>query len=232
MKTVVVFVAVSVLACASPSAQDRPRSDRKCNAVVTSPGEQLRLKAVHCQPSAVLIPLTTLLKNRVAVEIGGPDPDEAVHFDITADGALDQVIWPRGGTAFLALDRNENGLIDDGTELFGITNGYSNGFLELIALSKPGLYGYLDASHPVWPKLLLWTDQNRDGVSQSWELEPVSKRLRKIGLGYEYVATERDEGGNAVQCLKGWAEYDMPGQPVGDNDFMYPIFEVVLQRRP
>lgn len=232
MNTAVVSFGVAALACTLLSVQDRPRSEWKCNAVVSGPGQPLRLRAVRCRPSAVLVPLAMLLKDRVAVETEGLGPTEAVRFDITGNGALDQVRWPRGDTAFLALDRNENGLIDDGTELFGIANGYLNGFLDLIALSKPGSSGYLDATDPLWSKLVLWTDQNRDAVSQSWEIQPVSKRLRKIGLGFEYVAGERDGRGEPVQHLKGWAEYDLPGQPVGDNDFVYPIFEVVLQQRP
>ena len=51
------------------------------------------------------------------------------RFDIDNDGTCDQISRPTEGNAFLALDRNENGTIDSGAELFGTRLG--NGFAEL-----------------------------------------------------------------------------------------------------
>ncbi|WP_341303561.1 hypothetical protein [Pseudomonas sp. TMP25] len=55
----------------------------------------------------------------------------AVRFDLDADGKLDQISVPTGDDALLALDRNGNGRIDNGRELFGDQNGAANGFSEL-----------------------------------------------------------------------------------------------------
>lgn len=52
-------------------------------------------------------------------------------FDINADGNTDRVPFAKGPDAFLALDRNGNGLIDDGSELFGDQYGAADGFAEL-----------------------------------------------------------------------------------------------------
>lgn len=60
--------------------------------------------------------------------------DKGVSFDINADGRMDKTSFVSGGDAFLALDRNGNGVIDDGSELFGDQNGDANGFLALARL--------------------------------------------------------------------------------------------------
>lgn len=59
------------------------------------------------------------------------DFENGREFDINADGKTDTTSFVMGGDAFLALDRNGNGQIDDGSELFGDQNGAENGFLEL-----------------------------------------------------------------------------------------------------
>ena len=70
----------------------------------------------ECQP-----PNSPLLFDRNGDGFHLTSADEGVLFDIDADGDLDQVAWTRAdsGDAWLALDRNGNGVIDDATELFG-----------------------------------------------------------------------------------------------------------------
>lgn len=57
--------------------------------------------------------------------------DDAVRFDLTGDGRPESISAPKGDDALLALDRNCNGRIDSGKELFGDQHGASNGFAEL-----------------------------------------------------------------------------------------------------
>lgn len=57
--------------------------------------------------------------------------DQAVRFDLNADGTTDRISAPTGDDALLAFDRNNNGSIDDGRELFGDQHGAADGFAEL-----------------------------------------------------------------------------------------------------
>ncbi len=67
-------------------------------------------------------------------------------FDINADGKMDLTSFILGGDGLLALDRNRNGKIDDGSELFGDQLGASNGFEELRKLddNKDGIVNSKD----------------------------------------------------------------------------------------
>lgn len=78
----------------------------------------------------------------------------AVLFDLNADGRLDQVSMPDRDDALLALDRNGNGRIDDGKELFGDQNGAANGFAELARYDDNG-DGRIDASDAIYRQLTL-----------------------------------------------------------------------------
>ena len=91
--------------------------------------------------------------------------DDPVSFDIDADGRPNRITWTGRGEplAFLARDRNANGVIDDGRELFGtatlLTSGSRavNGFEALAELDEND-DGVIDGLDAVWTKLLLWTD--------------------------------------------------------------------------
>jgi hypothetical protein len=108
-----------------------------------------------------------------------------VLFDFFGNHQPIQMSWTMGGStnAFLALDRNGNGMIDDGSELFGnLTpqppcNG-RNGWAALAVFDTPAYGGngdgIIDAKDAVYAKLLLWQDLNHDGISQPNELFSLS----------------------------------------------------------
>jgi hypothetical protein len=80
--------------------------------------------------------------------------DDAVRFDLDADGRSDRISAPSGDDELLALDRNGNSRIDDGRELFGDQNGVANGFAEL-ARYDDNRDGRIDAQDAVFDRLRL-----------------------------------------------------------------------------
>ncbi len=79
--------------------------------------------------------------------------DVRFAFDLDADGTDDAIPLPIGGRGMLAFDRNANGRIDDGSELFGPTTG--DGFAELATLDSDG-NGWIDEADAHFADLRLW----------------------------------------------------------------------------
>lgn len=129
--------------------------------------------------------------------------DDPVSFDIDAAGRAITIGWTArdAGVAFLALDRNGNGRIDDGSELFGnatpLSQGgrASNGF-ESLAQYDANKDGIVDASDPVWASLLLWVDANHNGISEPSELSLLaSSSITAIETQHHWTG-RRDRSGN------------------------------------
>jgi len=133
---------------------------------------------------------------------------EGVSFDIDADGHLDDIGWTANGSedAFVVLDRDDNGNIDDGGELFGdstqLRDGTisSNGYDALRELDEAvaggNANGFIDPLDKQYWTIQLWTDANHDGISQSEELSSLRERgVAAIALEYEDGPGE-DEHGN------------------------------------
>ncbi|MCP4661831.1 MAG: hypothetical protein GY856_41035 [bacterium] len=109
------------------------------------------------------------------------DRSGGVVFDVDDDGKAEQVPWTRPGAddAFLVLDRDGNGTIDNGRELFGdITpqhhSDHPNGFLALAlfddALNGGNEDGRIDEGDQIFEHLRLWHDMNHNGHSEADEL--------------------------------------------------------------
>ncbi len=133
-----------------------------------------------------------------------------VDFDLDSDGTREHLSWTSADSddAWLVLDRNNNGLIDDGTELFGNImpqpvppqGEERNGFLALAVYDKPANGGnndnQIDARDAVFAQLKLWQDRNHSGVSEASELQNLSSSaVRTIELDYK-ESKRTDEHGN------------------------------------
>ncbi|HEX7155313.1 MAG TPA: hypothetical protein VF618_27855 [Thermoanaerobaculia bacterium] len=142
----------------------------------------------------------------INMERGGyrlSDAADPVEFDLTAEGIPERITWTSRGAAmaFLALDRNGNEVVDDGSELFGNYTRKSdgtaadNGFDALSDLDGDG-NGQVDADDAKWGLLLLWTDTNHNGRSEPHEVVRLASS-DITALGLRYKATHRhDRAGN------------------------------------
>jgi hypothetical protein len=111
-----------------------------------------------------------------------------VQFDLAASGQKLQTGWVSPGDGLLVLDRNHNGVIDSGAELFGTStvlpdgSKAANGYAALKAMDSNG-DGVISNKDAGWADLKIWRDGNSDGVSQSGELVSLdSLGITKLNL--------------------------------------------------
>jgi len=133
-----------------------------------------------------------------------------VNFDLDGDGIKQRLGWTsfNSDDAWLALDRNGNGIVDNGHELFGNFTPQPapplgqeiNGFLALAEFDKPANGGNgdekIDSRDPIFQSLRLWRDVNHDGVCTFNELSTLTQ-FNVIRFDLNYSASRlRDRNGN------------------------------------
>jgi hypothetical protein len=151
---------------------------------------------------------------------------QGVSFDLLARGREVRSAWTDGRDALLALDRNENGQIDDATELFGNATGgedFADGFAALATLDDNG-DGAIDARDAAYSSLVLWRDANRDGRSDPGELVA----LHDAGVRRIFVlavrrdrASSLDEHGNELTLVSQFERTDGSRGMVADAFLRY-----------
>ena len=181
----------------------------------------------YCLPEDVTCQLSPLVLNLANGRYDLSGSDDPVSFDLDADGSLDRITWTARANpsmAFLVLDRNMNGKIDDGGELFGdhtpLRGGRmaANGFDALAQYDLNG-DGLIDAQDSVWPRLALWVDADHDGMSAPSELTMLA-RTDVVSLEVQYRRTNRtDDDGNAFRFAAKLHRLGMGERPYYDVYF-------------
>lgn len=119
--------------------------------------------------------------------------DQTFYFDIDGDGEQDEIAQLKSGSGYLALDRNGDGVIGDGKELFGTESG--NGFADLAKYDEDG-NGWIDENDAVWSKLKIWSkDENGKDVLYSLEEKGVG------AICLQNVSTDFTQKGAEGQTL-------------------------------
>ena len=125
--------------------------------------------------------------------------DQKWTFDIDGDGVDDNISMLSSGSAFLALDRNGDGKINDGTELFGARTG--NGFAELAHFDADG-NGWIDENDSVYDKLLVW-QKDATGIDRIMSLKEAGVGAIYLGnVASEYSLKSDDDNSHNAQIRK------------------------------
>ena len=158
-------------------------------------------------------------------------PSNGVLFDMAGNGNKTQISWTSAGAddAFLALDRNGNGRIDNGTELFSNfspnAKSGSGGYNALAFYDQPANGGngdgWIDAKDAVFSKLLLWVDRNHNGISDRGELFTLPQ-LGITAISLDYKESKRtDAYGNLFHYR---AKVIRSGPGAGKDHWAYDVF--------
>lgn len=114
-------------------------------------------------------------------------------FDLDADGRAEDINFVAGGSGFLALDRNGDGKINDGSELFGARSG--DGFAELSALDADH-NGWIDENDAAYDQLRVWTKNSdgKDGLETLRQANVGALNLARVATPFDLM-----DGQNAMQ---------------------------------
>jgi hypothetical protein len=185
----------------------------------------------HCSYSPILINLES---NSASDHL--TSAENGVWFDIAARGVAARVAWTRKGSyvAFLVLDRNGNGVVDNGSELFGTATRKRDGTLEANGFEALAEFddngdGRVDVGDAAYASLRLWVDLNHNGRSESNEILTLEQAgIEALYTGYS-ESRRQDPHGNWYRyrgtVLMGTGDDD-------DHDHRRRMFDVFLVTLP
>lgn len=181
----------------------------------------------ECDDSPILLDLD---RNQFHLS-GGP-----VFFDIDADGQREIVTWVAPGTqdAFLFLDRNGNGVVDDGSELFGSATLLFSGeqaeqgyeaLAEFDLVENGGNQdGVISDADSIFSDLGVWIDSNANGNHESHESQSLAEAdVLTIGLNYR-ESRRTDSHGNEFRYIgRGLIEVNGRSKNMWTTDVFFKI---------
>jgi hypothetical protein len=173
--------------------------------VTTADGRQitlqleLTLERQFVSDSHLEIRAGVQLRDPLVINLGGGPVQlgtraEGIDFDLDADGQRERIAFVTGTSGFLALDRDGDGTLNDGRELFGALSG--NGFDDLAAYDSDG-NGFIDAGDPVFEQLRIWV---RDAGEERL-LVLADQGVGALYLGYSDTPFALKDAQNRVQGM-------------------------------
>jgi len=133
---------------------------------------------------------------------------DGTFFDYDGNGFAERTGWATSGDGLLVRDLNGDGIINNGTELFGdrtlLKSGETaaNGFYALADLDD-NRDGRLDSHDAAWSELRIWQDRNSDGITDAGELTTLDELgIAGIATGFSNTATTDSQGNQHLQ--QGW----------------------------
>jgi len=127
------------------------------------------------------------------------DVEEGVYFDEDSTGLKEKTQWVDSDDALLAMDLNGDGVINDGSELFGSSTVLADGSLAKTGFEALAQYDsngdmVIDEQDEMFSELLLWQDVNTDGISQANELYT----LEQAGVSSISLHSDTSNGVNSA----------------------------------
>ena len=147
-------------------------------------------------------------------------------FDFDGDGVVNYTSWVAEGSGLLVLDKNADGKINSGNELFGddtvLSNNATavNGYEALAELDSNG-DGKIDAQDKEFKNLKVWQDADGDGVTDEGELRTLEE-LEIASLDLNYKDVNKNLGnGNSITQISSYTKTDGTTGEMGDVNLSY-----------
>lgn len=147
------------------------------------------------------------LKDPLVINFDGSSvglTDTSFNFDIDSDGLIDQISFVDSNSGFLAYDKNDDGVINNGLELFGTESG--NGFKDLLSYDDDKNY-WIDENDSIYDKLRIWSKDENGGDQLIG--------LGKAGIGAIYL------GNTSTEFSIKDSENELQGQVRSSGIYLY-----------
>lgn len=147
---------------------------------------ELEMSRTFMEYSSVTLPnMASALMDPLVVNVSAATAtvsDQKFLFDLDTDGVKEYISMPTAGSGFLALDKDGNGMIDNGSELFGTSSG--DGFADLRQYDSDG-NGWIDEDDAIYDMLRVWY-KNPDGTDELVD-------LKKVDIGAIFLGNQSTE---------------------------------------
>ena len=145
---------------------------------------------------------------------------DGVNFDLMGTGKTQQWGWVAGSSGLLVRDINHDGMINNGTELFGtatvLANGQraGDGYTAMAAIDS-NHDGKLSALDKTWSELRVWVDANHDGKTDAGELRTLAE-VGVLEINLDFSKTHTVSNGNLVGMASSYTSADGSQHAVAD----------------